>query len=145
MANPKLFLNAEQGSLAFQKEQDFPDWDNGILDATAEANWNADPGVDFTTQVAAGRILDVRNARRCVFALSVSGGDTYDFTIKNGMNGPVPNWYDLDGGVYTGESGNLFIGVDCLGLEYVCVVVDAVSGANNLRIDGAILPYEVAE
>ncbi len=142
----KFFFGGEHASVAFQKEQDFPDWANSVYAAQAESGGTDDWSADPASIPEAGRTLDVRNIRRAVIALDVSGTDTYDFTVKNGVtstNNAV--WFDIDGGVYTTESGALFIGIDCLGLEYLAVVVDAVSGTDNLEIEMAPIPYETTE
>lgn len=144
----KFFLDATDGSLAFQKEQDFPDWDNSIYEAAAQTNWNTDPGTTvFADHVASGRILDVRTTRRAVILLNPTGTPgSYDFTVKAGANsGNIAGYYDLDGGVYTGESGLLYVGVDTLGIDYLLVVVDNLTTYTALAVEVVPLPYETTE
>ena len=138
----KFFFGADGAAIAFQKEQDYPDWSQAVYNAGAETNWTTNP----STIPEANRTLDVRNVRRAVITLEVSGANTYDFTVKNGTTSTNnADWFDLDGGVYTGESGKLYVGVDCLGLEYIAVVIDNVSGADTLAVEMAPLPYETTE
>lgn len=135
----QFFYGGEHASVAFQKEQDVPDWDSAIFEAAAEANWTTDPA--SVSEV--GRVLDVRDVRRAVITVKASGAEAYGFTVKNATSSPNSTaWFDLDGGVYTNEEGALFVGVDCLGLEYICVVVDSVGGSDSLAVEMARIPYE---
>jgi len=142
----KFFFGAEGASLAFQKEQDFPDWDNSVYAAQTQSggadDWSSDPA----SIPEVGRTLDVRNLRRAVIALDVSGTDTYSFTVKNGITSAnIPGWFEIDGAEFIGASGKTFVGIDCLGLEYLAVVVDFISGADNLAIEMTALPFETVD
>lgn len=137
-----FFIDADNGSLAFQKEQDYPDWDNSVYDANAGTTWTADPG----TINEVGRALDVRNVRKAIIIISPVGTPgTYDFTVKAGSNSSnISGWYAFDGGDYAGIAGNLYIGVDCLGVDYLTVVVDALSVYTELEIEMAPIPFETS-
>ena len=139
----EFLLDAENGSLAFQKEQDFPDWSNSVYAADVEPGGSTDWSNDPASIDEAGRVLDVRNVRRAVIIIKISGSDSYDFTVKAGAaSSNISGFYTLDGGVYTGQSGNLYIGVDCLGIDYLALVINAVSGTNIVHAELAPIPYE---
>lgn len=137
----KFFFNSDGAAIAFQKEQDFPDWENSVFDADAETNWTSDPA----SLTESGRTIDVSNIRRAVAIFKISGSDNYDFRVRFGANSQSSGmnvWYTPDGGTYQGITGNRYIGMDCLGVDYVSIVVDAVSGANTLSVEIAPVPYE---
>ena len=138
----RFFYGAQQGAaLAFQKLEDFPDWENSVYSAAAHTGWTADPG----TIDQAGRVLDVSNIKRAVAILKVSGAETYSFRVRFGVTSTnMGGWYTPDGGTYTGESGAKFIGIECEGVEYLTILVDSVSGANTLAVEIAPLQYETA-
>lgn len=137
----KFFLNANQGSLAFMKEQDFADWDNSVYEADAGSNMAALPATPFDT--AAQKIIETSNVRKCVLAFKRSdGAATIDFEVFAGINSTnQEGWYALDGGEYSAVDKDIFVGVDVLGVDYVTVLVTNVS-AGTLGVEMAIVPFE---
>lgn len=137
----KFFLNANQGSLAFMKEQDFADWDNSVYEADAGANMATLPATPF--DVSTQKIIETSNVRKCVIALKRSNSSaTIDFEIYAGINSTNQvGWYALDGGDYTAVDKDVLIGVDTLGVDYVTVLVTSVS-AGTLGVEMAIVPFE---
>lgn len=137
----KFFLNANQGSLAFMKEQDFADWDNSVYEADAGSNMASLPATPFDTSTQ--KIIETSNVRKCVIALKRSDvAASVDFEVYAGIDSVNQvGWYALDGGDYTGVTKDLFVGVDVLGVDYITVLVNSVS-AGTLGIEMAIVPFE---
>lgn len=145
MAFLKFFLGAEGAALAFQKLQDFADWDNSIYGVGTEsggvADWSADP-IAFTE----AEVMDVSNLAAAVIVFKRSdGGATIDFRIRVGISST--NFTDVfftpEGGTYVGESEDILIGLTTTGYDYLAVVVDSVS-AGTLNVEIAPVPYEVS-
>jgi len=137
----KFFLNADGGSLAFMKEQDFADWDNSVYEADAGSNMAALPAIPFDT--ATQKIIETSNVRKCIISFRrTDSGATIDFDIYGGIDSTNQvGWYFMDGGDYASIDKDILVGVDVLGVDYVTVLVTAVS-AGTLGIDMAIVPFE---
>ena len=136
----KFFLDAVGGSLAFIKEQDFVNQDEVVSD---NSNPVALPSVPFDPVNEA--ILSVSNIRSAVITFDLTDiADTYGFVVYAGLNYTTdPNWFRYDGGTYTGITGNLVIGVDVKGIDYLCVVYSAAPSSGSI-IKYAPIPFEEA-
>jgi len=136
----KFFLDASGGSLAFKKEQDYPDWDNAVYVSGADVTLASLPASDFSET---SKQLDVTNIRRAILLIKLdTEADTYDFTIYGGANsGNILGWYPLDGEVRTSESGSKLIGVDVFGYEYLTVLF-VTPPSNGCDVEMAPVPYE---
>lgn len=139
----KFFLDASGGSLAFMKEQDYPDWANSMFEASGHTTMLTAPSLPFDPSTQ--KILDVRNIRRAIIVINCTvPADVHTFSVYAGADTGQADegWYAMDGGTYTGVTGSQFIGVDVFGVDYLTIVFSA-APAGGCSVNLAPIPYEV--
>lgn len=137
----KFFLDAEGGSLAFLKEQDFADYDNAVYRLVS--------AVDTVPFPAPGdpETLDVKDVRNALISFVPTNVlDSYSFFVwgyTGSQNANMQAWTRLDGGLYQDEQFALTIGVDVFGIEWLYVQI--VQIINPIHTEMARIPYEAQE
>jgi len=138
----KFFFGAEGASLAFEKLEDFADWDSSSYSADIGADWAADP-VTFGD----ARVLDVTNISGviCVFNRSDPAA-TFDFQVRVGISSSnfVNVFFTPDGGEYLTVDDDISIGITTTGFNYICIVVNSVS-AGTVAGELAPIQFQVVE